>query len=46
MGFRERWEIWEDADDELKFNVLDCDISGVHKEVVEFIKIYNNDTNR
>jgi hypothetical protein len=29
-------------DDELKFNVLDCDISGVHKEVVEFIKTYNN----
>lgn len=38
---------WIDYDDdELKFNVLDCDISGVHKEVVEFIKIYNNDTNR
>lgn len=30
-------------DDELKFNVLDCDISGVHKEVVEFIKTYNNE---
>ena len=27
-----------EGDDELKFNVLDCDISGVHKEVVEFIK--------
>lgn len=24
--------------DELKFNVLDCDIEGAHKEVVEFIK--------
>ena len=30
-------------DDELKFNVLDCDISGVHKEVVEFIKKYRNE---
>ena len=29
-------------DDELKFNVLDCDIEGAHKEVVEFIKEYNN----
>jgi len=29
-------------EDELKFNVLDCDRSGVHKEVVEFIKFYNN----
>ena len=24
--------------DELKFNVLDCDIEGAHKEVVEFLK--------
>ena len=28
--------------DELKFNLLDCDIEGAHKEVVEFIKEYNN----
>ncbi len=28
--------------DELKFNVLDCDIEGAHKEVVEFIKEYND----
>ena len=36
------WADYE-GDDELKFNVLDCDISGVHKEVVEFIKRYSNE---
>ena len=30
--------------DELKFNVLDCDIEGAHKEVVEFIKQYNDES--
>jgi hypothetical protein len=29
--------------DELKFNVLDCDIEGAHKEVVEFIKECNDE---
>ncbi len=27
--------------EELRYNTLDCDISGAYKEVVEFIKEYN-----